>query len=64
MMKGKRHDNSQYCCRDCRLCEPTYKQNTLTVKDGRPTLGKCPYETYSVLLSQKACTEHFEPKEE
>lgn len=50
-------------CGMCRLCKPVRKFHTLTVKDRRPTLGRCPYRKYSVLLSQPACKENFLPKE-
>lgn len=51
-------------CGMCKQCKPVYKHNTLTVKDRRPTLGRCPYRTYCVLLSQPACKESFVPRDD
>lgn len=38
--------------------------HTLSIK-GEPTMGECPYWTQSkcVLLSQKACQDHFKKRE-
>ena len=61
---GKIEYQTGYSCRHCRLCTPVRKHNTLTVKGRKPTLGKCPHNTYCVLLSQPACKEHFVAREE
>ena len=45
----------KHVCGECKRCTPVTKFNTLTVKDRRPTLGRCPEYTYCVLLSQRAC---------
>ena len=59
-------ENTEYlnhCCRECRLCQPVMDFNTLTVKDKKPTLGRCPREEYCVLLSQRAC-KNYNKKDE
>lgn len=51
-------DNKEYekhVCGECKRCTPVTKFSTLTVKDRKPTLGRCPESTCSVLLSQRAC---------
>lgn len=45
----------KHTCGECRHCTPKTEFHTLTVKDRRPTLGRCPEHRYSVLLSQRAC---------
>jgi len=45
----------KHVCGECKRCTPVKKFSTLTVKDRRPTLGRCPESTCSVLLSQRAC---------
>ena len=44
-----------HVCGECKRCTPVTKFSTLTVKDRKPTLGRCPESTCSVLLSQRAC---------
>ena len=45
-----------HVCGECAKCEPIYKHHTLTVKDRKPTLGKCPeVKNRCVLLSEIAC---------
>lgn len=51
------------CCRECEHCNPYWRFETLTVRDRQPTMGVCPYiENRKVLLSEKACKEHFRLK--
>lgn len=45
----------KHVCGECKRCTPVTKFNTLAVKDRKPTLGRCPESTCSVLLSQRAC---------
>ena len=45
----------KHVCGECKRCTPVTAQHTLTVKDRKPTLGRCPESTCSVLLSQRAC---------
>ena len=45
----------KHVCGECKRCTPVTTFNTLTVKDRKPTLGRCPESTCSVLLSQRAC---------
>lgn len=45
----------KHTCGECRHCTPKTEFHTLTVKDRRPTLGRCPEYKYSVLLSERAC---------
>lgn len=51
---------SAHYCRECDHVTPVTEFHTLSLK-GEPTLGECPYWNQSkcVLLSQKACVEHF-----
>lgn len=52
---GKDKEYLKHTCGECKRCTPVTKFNTLTVKDRKPTLGRCPESTCSVLLSQRAC---------
>ena len=52
---GKDKEYEKHVCGECKRCTPITKFNTLTVKDRKPTLGRCPESTCSVLLSQRAC---------
>ena len=52
---GKDKEYEKHVCGECKRCTPGMKFNTLTVKDRKPTLGRCPESTCSVLLSQRAC---------
>ena len=52
---GKDKEYEKHVCGECKRCTPVTKFNTLTVKDRKPTLGRCPESTCSVLLSQRAC---------
>ena len=45
----------KHVCEECKLCTPVTIFHTLTVKDRKPTLGRCPEFEYCVLLSQQAC---------
>ena len=45
----------KHVCGECKRCTPVTAQHTLTVKDRKPTLGRCPECTCCVLLSQRAC---------
>lgn len=45
----------KHVCGECARCTPETAFHTLTVKDCRPTLGRCPEQKYCVLLSQRAC---------
>ena len=45
----------KHVCGECKRCTPVTTFNTLTVKDRKPTLGRCPESACSVLLSQRAC---------
>ncbi len=53
-------------CRECANCTEVWEPHNLLSLKGEPTLGTCPYWTQSrcVLLSQKACKEHFEPRKQ
>ena len=45
-----------HLCGECANQEEVWKFNTLTVKDGKPTLGKYPFiDGRCILLSEKAC---------
>lgn len=50
-------------CHECANVTIVTRFNTLSIQ-GKPTLGTCPYwkESKCVLLSQRACKEHFEPR--
>jgi len=52
---GKDKEYEKHVCGECKRCTPVTKFSTLTVKDRKPTLGRCPESTYCVLLSQRAC---------
>lgn len=52
-----------HLCGECALCEPVTAFHTLSVHGRRPTLGKCPYEDFKVILSQKACKHYKERKD-
>lgn len=52
---GKDKEYEKHVCGECKRCTPVTKFSTLTVKDRKPTLGRCPESTCSVLLSQRAC---------
>ena len=41
-------------CGECALCTPKMDFHLLSLK-GEPTLGTCPEEEFSVLLSQQGC---------
>lgn len=45
----------KHVCGECKRCTPVTTSHTLTVKDRKPTLGRCPEEEFCVLLSQRAC---------
>ena len=50
------------CCRECGNVSEVTRFHTLSVKDRKPTLGKCPFYMggkFCVLLSSPACKEHF-----
>jgi hypothetical protein len=44
----------KHVCGECAHCTPVTAFHTLTVKDRKPTLGRCPEFTFCVLLSQQA----------
>ena len=44
----------KHVCGECGRCTPVTAWHTLTVKDRRPTLGRCPEHTRCVLLSERA----------
>lgn len=45
-----------HVCGQCANVREVTKFNTLTVKEGKPTLGECPFVTNrKVLLSEIAC---------
>lgn len=44
----------KHVCGECGRCTPVTASHTLTVKDRRPTLGRCPEHTRCVLLSERA----------
>lgn len=50
-------------CGDCEEAQPV-TDDYLSVKDKRPLMARCPHKKYMVLLSHKACTEHFKKKED
>lgn len=50
-------DYERHVCGECAKCTPETAFHTLTVKDRKPTMGRCPEEKYCVLLSQRACRE-------
>jgi len=52
---GKDKEYLNHTCGECKRCTPVTKFNTLTVKDRKPTLGRCHEHTACVLLSQRAC---------
>ncbi len=52
---GKDKEYEKHLCGECKRCIPVTTFHTLTVKDRNPTLGRCPEQTYCVLLSQRAC---------
>lgn len=52
---GKDKEYEKHICGECKRCTPVTTFHTLTVKDRRPTLGRCPELTHCVLLSQRAC---------
>ena len=56
------HPEEQHTCGECAECEPVTKFHTLSVQGRKPTMGRCPYEEFCVLLSQRACKEHFKEK--
>lgn len=52
-------------CGECGNVTEVTRFHTLTIKDRKPTLGKCPFYkdgVFCVLLSSPACKEHFTPK--
>lgn len=56
----KRASNEvRHRCGECAHCVEVTSFHTLSVHGGKPTLGRCEYEKYCVLLSQVACKEHF-----
>lgn len=55
---GKDKEYEKHTCGECKRCTPVTKFDTLTVKDRKPTLGRCPESTCSVLLSQRACPKY------
>ena len=61
MAKG---NTEVHVCRECVNCTEVTEPEKLSVK-GEPILGRCPFwtESKSVLLSQIACKENFEAKE-
>lgn len=52
---SKDKEYEKHVCGECKRCTPVTKFSTLTVKDRKPTLGRCPEQTCCVLLSQRAC---------
>ena len=63
-MQKYRKETERKTCGQCRCCTPVRAHHTLTVKDRKPTMGRCPYNgKYCVLLSQTACKEHFVPRD-
>lgn len=49
-------------CGECGNVTEVTRFHTLTVKDRKPTMGRCPHYMngeFSVLLSAPACKEHF-----
>ena len=52
---GKDKEYEKHVCGECKRCTPVTTFHTLTVKDRKPTLGRCPEEEFCVLLSQRAC---------
>lgn len=52
---GKGKEYLKHTCGECKRCTPVMTFHTLTVKDRKPTLGRCPEEEFCVLLSQRAC---------
>lgn len=52
---GKDKEYEKHVCGECKRCTPVTTFHTLTVKDRKPTLGRCPEHTCCVLLSQRAC---------
>ena len=49
----------RFTCGECVHCKPVGEFHTPTVKDGKPTLGDCPFmERRRVLLSEDSC-KHF-----
>lgn len=51
---GKDKEYEKHVCGECKRCTPVTAFHTLTVKDRKPTLGRCPEHKYCVLLSQQA----------
>lgn len=51
---GKDKEYLKHTCGECAHCTPETAFHTLTVKDRRPTLGRCPEKEFCVLLSQRA----------
>lgn len=64
MAKSISKPTVQHRCRECANVSIVTRFHTLNI-NGDPTLGECPYWTASrcVLLSQRACVEHFRMKE-
>ena len=52
---GNGKEYLKHTCGECKRCTPVTAFHTLTVKDRKPTLGRCPEEKFCVLLSQRAC---------
>lgn len=50
---SKEYEN--HVCGECANCTPVTAFHTLTVKNRKPTLGRCQEEEFCVLLSQQAC---------
>ena len=51
-------DSKEYekqTCGECAKCTPKTDFHTQTVKNRKPTIGRCPEEKFCVLLSQRAC---------
>lgn len=62
--KQKPTDEPPHYCRECAHVESVTDFHTLTVHGRLPTLGRCPHWTLSrsLLLSQRACKEHFKER--
>jgi len=52
---GNDKEYKKHLCVECKRCTPVTTFHTLTVKDRKPTMGRCPEFEYCVLLSQQAC---------
>ena len=65
MAKKIANENNDYLnhlCGECARCEPYMRFETLSIHGRKPTMGICPHREYKVLLSERACHEHFKLK--